>query len=738
MPLLFTLLKKELRAYLNSSTAYIVGISFLLLAELLFFRQAFLVGESSLVVLFAVLPWLYLLLLPALSMGTLSEESAQGTLEFVGTRPIREWQLVVSKFLAALNVVGLILLVTLPLGMSFAFFGNLDMGVLFSQYLAALFLAAWLLALGVALSSVCQNPISSLVLTAVASFVALVLGTEIVTAALPLSLSPFLNAVAPLNHYHSMARGVVDVRDVVYAVSSVGIFLSIAYLRLLKRRVGNVRIIYRAYQMGVGLMLGIAVLATILSAYIPLRADLTRDNVFTLSNSTKTISGNLTDVVNVTLYASSEIPAQFQTVLRETKDILRDYERLARGNIVLTTKDPLKSSATAQEAEGLGIRPVQFNVMGKGELSVKQGYMGLAVNFGDKREVIPFIQSTADLEYQLTTFVRKLTIKNKSSLGFIANAADPTLNQNYSSWKQELAAQFDVQDVTLDEKTATIPAGIRALVLANPSVPLSAKAKQAMSDYLGKGGALLVLANPVNVSVQTLQAKARDAALTDFLKDYGVTLNTNLVYDLRSNAPVRVGGGFITLMLPYPLWTRVLPVPGVTSPIINRIESLVLPWASSISLDEVKIKEKNLTLERLFTTSPYAGVQQGNFMLKPDGAFSQTNLTEHIMAVALSAQSKTRLVVMGNATFLTDGFAQEQPTNLAFGVNALSWLTNEESLADLKVKQLSEHKLLFQNDTQRVLVQWGNIAWVVLVPLLVGLFRMMRRRALAKKTYPAQ
>jgi ABC-type transport system involved in multi-copper enzyme maturation permease subunit len=729
-----TITKKELRSYFDSTTAYIVMIVFLLLGEFLFFRQAFIAGEASLASFFAIIPWLFLLLIPALTMGAVAQEKGEGTLEFLLTHPLSDRAFIVGKFLGSTALTAILLLFIFPIALSFSWFGNLDWGTVFGQYLSSVSLAALLISLGIFISSCFSNQISSLVTTAIAGFAFLIIGTGLVTSMVPGFLVSWFDALGPFSHYESMARGVLDLRDVWYFVSAIVIFLSFAYLQLLKRRIGNQKKAYQRYQFAVALIFGIALLSNVIGAWIPGRLDLTGDKIYTVSAPTKKILSGLPDIVTVTLYASSEIPGQFQSILRDTKDILRDYRTFGKGNIVVVTKDPNASAQIASEAQEKGIRPVQFNVIGKGELQLKNGYLGLAVSYGDKKEVLPFIQGTADLEYQLTSFIHKLTITDKKKIGFLTGHGEKSISLDYRLFGEELGKQFEARELTLDEKNQKIPADIAGVVIAGPSKPIEAKTRAALKEYLDKGGAGLFLLNPINVNLQTLNAAPEKENFTDFLKDYGVSVNTDLVYDLRSNASVRFGGGFLSFVLPYPLWVRALSSSS-QSAITARIGNIVLPWASSLSLDENKVKEAGLTVVKLYVSSKSGGIQEGSFMLKPDSPFSQTNLSERLMAAALSGDKKTRMIVVGDSKFLADQFIQENPANMAFGVSALSWLTSEESFADLQIKQFAERKLLFTSSSQVPLVQYGNMGLALFAPLLFGIIRLFRRRGLRSRKY---
>lgn len=737
---IFLIAKKELRSYFDNPTAYIVLVVFLLLWQFLFFRQAFLIGEASLRGLFDLLPWLSLLLIPAITMGSISQEKSEGTLEFLLTHPLRDLELLAGKFLGAMGFMAVTLLFVFPIAMSLSSFGNLDWGVVIGQYLASLLISAVLVALGVFVSSLLSNQISSLLVAAAACFFLVIAGTETVTAALPLQLAPVLERLSVLSHFDSMSRGVIDVRDVWYALSATAIFVSLAYVQLLKRRFGNRRSQYRRYQTAIALFIGIAILTNVVGARIPGRLDLTQDKLYTLTPESKRALADLKDVVNVTLYGSGQLPAQLQPTLRDTKDILRDYETAGKGNVTVAYKDPSGNPAVAQEAASQGVREVQFNVIGQEELQVKSGFLGVAVAYAGKNEVIPFLQDTSELEYQLTGYITKLTKTEKKKLVFLSGHGEKSRLGEYGALNSELEKQFEVEEVTINDTTPKFPDNTAAVVVAGPTQTVDDKTKTVLREYLAGGGSALFLIDTVTLSQQTMSGTPNSNSLADFVSEYGVEVQPNLVYDLRSHETVQIGGGgFLGYAIPYPFWPRVAVVDR-SSPVTAKLESLVLPWASSLTLNDGKLNEKGLTATKLLATTRFGGVQKDTFAVSPEQQLPEENLGEQIMAVSVSpkdakATQQMRLIVVGDSEFIADQFVEQSPEALAFGIGTLSWLGGEESLAGVRLKQKAERKLFFEHPTQIALVKYGNMSLALVVPLGLGLWRLSRRRNLQRLTY---
>jgi len=738
----YSIAKKELQALFNAPTAYIVIVVFLVIWEFLFFRSAFLVGEASLRSLFDLLPWMFLFFIPALTMGSISQEKGDGTLELLLTHPIRREEVLIGKFFAQFLFVILALVCTLPIAITFHIFGGLDWGIVAGQYFGALLMGAVFLSLGMCVSSFFQSAISSLLVTVGASFFFMIIGFDMVTSRLPFTIAPFVEQLSIFSHFESMARGVIDVRDVLYFISAISIFISVAYLQLLKLQIGNKAALFRKYQFGVALFTGCALLINLVGAQIPGRIDLTQNNLYTVSPSTKKILTNLPDIVTITLYISHELPAQLQPTLRDVRDIIRDYKTFGKGNIIISSKDPSASPAIAQEAQAAGIREMQFNMVSNEEFKLKNGYAGIAISYAGKNESIPYIQDTSDLEYQLTSIIKKLTVKEKPKIAFLSGDGEKNRFSDYNALNTELQKEYDIQDLATLDQNKRIPQDIQTLIIAGSTKDLSNDMRAAIKDYVEKDkGSALFLVDTITVSPQTLSAQANKQNISDIIKGItGVIVNKNIAYDLRSNETIGFNGGQMRYFLPYAFWVRSPAQKDSQSPILSKLSSIVLPWPSSLNIQETSVSEKGWDIQTLFSTTKYGGVQSENYSLAPQEQLSTEHLGEQKLIVSLTPKKdqqtgKGRVVIAGDADFLTDQFMQNTPENIGLAMEALAWLSQEDSIASIRIKQKTAQRLMFENKTYMAAVKYGNIAGPSILLVLYGAFRLFRRSRLQKRTY---
>lgn len=223
--IIYTLFKKELMGYFNSPIAYVFIGVFLVVGNWLFFNYFFLIGQANLRSFFTLLPWIFLFLSPAITMRLWAEEKKSGTIEFLLTLPITNWQVVLAKFFSALCFLFISLILTITLPITVSFLGNLDLGPVCGGYLGALFLAGAYLSLGLLISSLTKNQIIAFVLGLVACFTFFMIGADFVVTGAPQFLAPTMKFLGLGSHFDNVSRGIIDTKDIIYYFSFIFLFL---------------------------------------------------------------------------------------------------------------------------------------------------------------------------------------------------------------------------------------------------------------------------------------------------------------------------------------------------------------------------------------------------------------------------------------------------------------------------------------------------------------------------------
>ncbi len=221
------IVQKELKSYFNSPIAYIVIVTFLMFSSiwLFYLQQFFVMNVASMRVFFSIIPIVFIIIMPAITMRGWAEEKKLGTMEVLITLPYRESTLVIGKFLAGFCLLLIMSLLTLPLPLLLSRFGNFDWGEILSQYLGVLLIGAAGISIGLFVSSFATNQISAFLL----SFFVLLIFTLISRVSFIFILPPwaagFFNYLSLGFHFSSFQKGLIDTRDLFYYLIVIGLFI---------------------------------------------------------------------------------------------------------------------------------------------------------------------------------------------------------------------------------------------------------------------------------------------------------------------------------------------------------------------------------------------------------------------------------------------------------------------------------------------------------------------------------
>ncbi len=231
---ILTLAKKEFRSYFDSPVAYVVITLFLIIAGWQFSTTLFLNKTADLRTLFNIIRFILLFFIPALSMRLISEEKRLGTIELMMTLPIKDWKMVLGKYLAAYLLVAVTILLTIIHYITITSLGNPDLGAVIGGYIGLLLLVGVYLAIGIFTSSLTQNQIISFIIAFVIIFFFFLLDKVIVF--LPGFIANILEYLSTDYHFNNVARGVIDSRNLIYFFSLIFLFLFLTVQTLESRK----------------------------------------------------------------------------------------------------------------------------------------------------------------------------------------------------------------------------------------------------------------------------------------------------------------------------------------------------------------------------------------------------------------------------------------------------------------------------------------------------------------------
>ena len=487
------------------------------------------------------------------------------------------------------------------------------------------------------------------------------------------------------------------------------------------------------------------------------RLDLTQNKLYTLSDSSINVASTLDDIVKVTCYFSKNLPSYVVPLKQQISDILDEYRAYAKGNIQIEFLDPTEEPALAQKLRFMGIPQVQLNIMEKDQASATNVYMGVAVGYEDKQEVIPFVKDANNLEYEITSSILKVTRKEKKTVAFLTGHEEHTIYGDYQTVHKALTREYEVEEVNLSSGQP-VPNHINVLVVAGPT-RLTEQDKYAIDQYIMKGGKVVFLIDIVTIPPEgAAQASYRETNLIDMLENYGVRVTKNLVLD-RFNVPITFQTGYTILKAPYPFYVKVVKEENgfnPDNPIVKQCSSMVFPWVSA--LEPLKDSHKDLQFTVLTQSSQYSWLQKGMYDLNPlqqfmpqpedikpyplamlvNGKFKSFFVDKEIPLLKQSVEEgKTheekqetikqcekgnQILVVANARFINDNYTGI-PGNIEFFLNAVDWFTWGKDLIGVRSRMVLDRSLPFLSEQQKTAIKFANLG---AVPILLALFGIIR------------
>ena len=737
-----TVVRREMSGFFDHPTAYILVVAFLALGLFLTFRTIYAAGIATLRPFFDLLPWLFAIFIPALTMRSLAEERRSGTLEWLLSHPLRETEVIIGKFLGNWLLVLAALAGTLPTAFGLLIVSEADGGIMMAEYIGGGLLAAQGVAIGLWASSLTRNQITAFILAVSASFALVIIGTPVVLIGLPPSLGVGVSNLSVLGHFENVARGVVDLRDVLYFVSTAALFLFMAVGIMSRERLSAGRSAHRRLRTGTAALVATVVVLNLLGGNIRGRLDLTQEGLYTLSDGTREILGELDDIVTLKLVISDELPTELQPTLRDVADLVADLRGAANGNLVVENLNPNEDEEVAREARNLGVTQNEFNVLRDDEFEVRRGWFGLALLYADQREVIPFINRTDDLEFRLVSAISTMTTVERPGLAFLTGFGSQGL-ETFPSFAQALSDRYDIR--TIDLTVDTVPDLNRdtldIVVVAGPQQPLGAPGVDAIGSFVDAGGTALFLIDKHQVSPESPMMYPVVTGLEGFLEARGVGTDAGVALDYGSNSRISMGQqGSFNVVRPYPLWP--IAVTGDPHPTTRDLSNLSLGWGTILTVTDTAV-------QRIWVTTELGAIQAAGGIIMPDALLEpdRNNFQTLTVAVALDPNAADddepsgtgddsatggRIIVIGDVDFLQEQFLQANPQNLVFTLNAIDWLAQDEALIGIRSKLRTPPLLAFTSEFGRVALKWGNLVGGPLLFVLLGLVRVTGRRRRAE------
>ncbi|OGF20396.1 hypothetical protein A2Y83_02770 [Candidatus Falkowbacteria bacterium RBG_13_39_14] len=509
---------------------------------------------------------------------------------------------------------------------------------------------------------------------------------------------------------------------------------------------------------------GILILVNYIASAVFFRIDITQNKDYSVSRVSKDAARDLDDIVNIKGFFSENVPPNLISIKQDVRDIIEEYKNYSNGKIRVSYIDPKDDEELIKEARNLGIPELQFSSLEKDKYEVSTGYLGLAVIYGTKKEVIPVLDDTGNLEYELTSAIKKVMQKDDFTVGFLKGHGELDKESELRFSSGELEKLYTVTAVDTANGNL-IPDNISTLIIAGAKEELTDREKYAIDQFLMKGKSIFVLQENIDVG-EMLQTSTNKSGLGPLLEHYGVKINNNFILD-PSCEMASFSSGFTQFFTSYPFWPKILKK-GFNSEnvIVSQLEAAVFPWTSSVELVENKLDGKEAV--KLISTTDRAWVQDNPRNLSPQQNFEKGEQSEKNAAVFLSGKFKSyyndkdkpekdideeidkadeasiaeaatdeefisetpyaRLLVVGDSDFATDQFLKRFSFNMLFFQNAVDALTMDETLIQIRSKGVSDRPIKELSDAARNSTKFFNIFAVTIVVLLAGILRYFLRK----------
>lgn len=502
----------------------------------------------------------------------------------------------------------------------------------------------------------------------------------------------------------------------------------------------------------VGILALILILLNVVSIRLFGRLDLTKNNLYTLSDASKNLVKTLDDRLTVKAYFTEDLPSPYNNVRRTVLDQLNEYKAYAGGNMQFEFIDP-SGEKGEQEAQQQGIQAVQVQVIDNEQLQVKKAYMGMVLLYEDRKEVIPVIQSTTTLEYDLSSTIKRLTQTTQKKIAFLTGQGEAGL-QEMQRAQQLLGRQYNIQTADVS-KGQPVDGDIAVLVVMAPKDAFSEAAKYQIDQFIMRGGKVAFLLNKIDANLQQQFGRALELKLEDMLEHYGFRINPDLVRDAQC-APINIvqqqGGFSIQSQVQFPY----IPIASDVNPentIVKNLQSIILFFVSSV--DTTNLAPRGLRGEILVRSSKQSGRQTQFFYFDPMARYTPEMFAESgiPLAATVTGQFKsfyagkpvpqdtgallaatggntieqgpeTRLILVGDGDFAKDQFLGGRD-NLNFIANIVDYLADDAGLITIRSKDVSLPPLEQVPDGSKKAYKFGTM---LLPPLLVMGFGLLRWR----------
>ncbi len=697
---MIAVLKREFKSYFQSPIGYIFSGVFFAICSLFFISGTLYYQSADLKSIFANVNVIYLFLVSLLTMGLFANERSRRTDQLLLTAPISLYQIVIGKFLAAMSVFGVTLVLSLLYPIVISIFGNPSYSELVGAYLGFILLWGTFIAIGMFISALTESQI----IAAVVNFGVLLVvyymdyfGANITSPVLQKIIIWF----SVMDRYNDFQRGILNIENIVYYLSIIAIFIMLTAAVIDRRRYSDKKLLLNRTIVTAAFVAGTILFNAIIGAFaakLPMQFDMTRDKVYEFSDQTKDVLAGIDEPISIyAMYPDSTTGELYEAI----KEHLNLYQT-KNGNIKVTYIDPYTDPAFARNyGEDVGVGSV-------------------VVEKGDRFKVIPLSQLYRQSQYTGEVSIdaeNQLTSAISYVCGSFAQQKAYFIEGHNEYPSSELKTALEAQGfeaASLQLSTTEIPDDASILISMLPTADFTETERNALDKYLLNGG---------NAAFVFNAGFAQSPRLIEYLAEWGIAPNADYVIEDEGSMLLRSDYG--------------LPVPApkmqehaITSKLLNRNIPIMMPDSCSFSINKSNIQH-TLVTPLLLTSDRSWGITD---LTRSTTAKQEGDLEGPLTLAALAEKSDGRggkVFVFGSIRGVetTEILKASSYSNGDFIINALSYLAGNNEALGIRAKVISSDTLAM-TENQIALISFIMQYIIPLAILITGLCVWLKRRYL--------
>jgi ABC-2 type transport system permease protein len=451
--------RRNFRSYFSGVLGYLFILVFCVAAAAMTFSTAFFAAnQANLDQLTQAFPWLLLFVIPAITMTAWADERKLGTDELLFTLPATEAEVLAGKYLAVVGVYGVALVFSLANVIVLFLLGSPDIGAVIASYVGYFFAGSALLSAGMLASALTSSATVGFVLGVVLCCIPVMLyyATDLVEWLLGLfgaasELYELRNALSALSLQQQLldfSVGILPLNGVIWFLSFSAVMLYLNLVVISRRRWSEGREKAMGMQFGIraaSVAVTCGSLLYILS-FVPTRADLSAENLYTLSDATIETLDLIRSGESITVQAfiSPEVPADYVETRRQLVGLLREFGRSSGGTVIVREVAVEPFSEEAEEARALGIEPVRLQYDRDGKREEAEVFLGAFLQSPSDELVIPFFGKGLPIEYELTRSLRTVSSAGRLKVGVLQTDAQ-VMSEGAGGGRWEIIRELEKQ-----------------------------------------------------------------------------------------------------------------------------------------------------------------------------------------------------------------------------------------------------------------------------------------------------